>query len=58
MDNCPDVSNADQTDTDRDGVGDACDDDDDDDGVDDEDDNCQFVRNPDQRDENGSLLFF
>ena len=35
-DNCPDVSNRDQTDTDSDGDGDACDDDDDNDGVADE----------------------
>ena len=32
-DNCTDVDNADQTDTDRDGFGNACDDDDDDDGM-------------------------
>ena len=37
-DNCPAVSNEDQTDTDSDGEGDACDSDDDDDGVADEDD--------------------
>ena len=37
-DNCPRVSNEDQTDTDSDGEGDACDDDDDGDGVADADD--------------------
>ncbi len=35
-DNCPDVSNADQLDTDGDGSGDACDDDDDNDGLSDD----------------------
>jgi hypothetical protein len=49
-DNCADVANRDQTDTDRDGTGDACDDDDDDDGVADRDDNCGLVQNPDQAD--------
>ena len=39
-DNCPDVANADQKDTDGDGKGDACDDDDDGDGVLDADDKC------------------
>jgi len=39
-DNCPDVPNPDQTDTDGDGQGDACDDDDDNDGVPDGDDDC------------------
>ena len=37
-DNCPDIGNADQTDTDQDGDGDACDADDDNDGVADVDD--------------------
>jgi hypothetical protein len=42
-DNCPDVANADQTDTDKDGMGDACDGDDDGDGKFDEDDPCPLV---------------
>ena len=36
-DNCPDVANTPQTDTDKDSEGDACDDDDDNDGLDDND---------------------
>ena len=49
-DNCPSVSNTDQTDTDRDGQGDACDTDDDGDGVPDANDNCGLVANPSQDD--------
>lgn len=52
-DNCPAVPNADQTDTDGDKLGDACDPDDDDDGKFDEDDNCPLVANPDQKDVDG-----
>lgn len=55
-DNCPDVSNPDQTDTDLDGAGDACDSDDDGDGVADDDDNCQFSVNADQLDLDGDGL--
>uniref|UniRef100_A0A2B4S0Z9 Thrombospondin-3 n=1 Tax=Stylophora pistillata TaxID=50429 RepID=A0A2B4S0Z9_STYPI len=46
VDNCPDVYNPKQTDTDKDGEGDLCDDDDDDDGILDEDDNCPLDANP------------
>ncbi len=49
-DNCPLVSNADQTDTDGDSLGDACDDDDDNDGVQDTSDNCKLLANTDQSD--------
>jgi hypothetical protein len=52
-DNCPSVPNPDQTDTDGDGKGDACDYDDDNDGVLDADDNCPTTYNPDQADRNG-----
>ena len=51
-DNCPRTlgGNADQTDTDGDGLGDVCDDDDDNDGDLDGADNCPLVYNPDQLD--------
>ncbi len=52
-DNCPSVSNPDQTDADEDGMGDACDPDDDNDGVLDADDNCPTTYNPDQTDSDG-----
>ena len=48
FDNCPGISNRDQSDVDEDGRGDACDGDQDGDGVEDEEDNCPAVANPDQ----------
>ncbi|XP_065187399.1 SCO-spondin-like isoform X2 [Sycon ciliatum] len=49
-DNCPQVPNPLQKDTDRDGEGDACDKDSDNDGTDDLLDNCRQKANPSQRD--------
>ncbi|MCK5195620.1 MAG: thrombospondin type 3 repeat-containing protein, partial [Desulfobulbaceae bacterium] len=49
-DNCPSTSNADQTDSDGDGLGDICDEDDDGDGVADTNDNCPLTVNTDQAD--------
>jgi hypothetical protein len=43
FDNCPDVANFDQTDTDIDGAGDAC-------------DNCLLISNPDQADNDNDQL--
>jgi len=52
LDNCPSVANADQADTDHDGIGDACDalTDSDGDGIADSLDNCPLVSNGDQAD--------
>ena len=55
QDNCPGADNVDQTDSDGDGKGDACDPfvDTDGDGVEDEADNCPLLANPGQEDGDG-----
>ncbi|HEV3000955.1 MAG TPA: thrombospondin type 3 repeat-containing protein [Solirubrobacteraceae bacterium] len=53
-DNCIDIRNGDQVNTDGDQYGDACDADDDADGVPDTSDNCRVAPNPDQADGNGN----
>jgi len=52
-DNCPNVANPDQADTDGDGTGNACEPDTDGDGVIDDVDNCDNADNPDQQDSDG-----
>ncbi len=54
VDNCLDVVNTSQLDTDGDGLGNACDPDDDGDGVADVADNCRLIANADQLDTDGS----
>jgi hypothetical protein len=56
VDNCVDVANTDQTDTDGDRRGDRCDPDDDNDTVADGDDVCPLVADPAQRDSDGDGL--
>ncbi len=50
VDSCPEIENTSQTDTDNDGLGDACDSDIDNDDIPNENDNCPSIPNPDQSD--------
>ena len=55
-DNCFNIPNPSQVDTDLDSAGDACDTDDDNDGIVDEEDNCPVVSNPLQKDADGDEI--
>jgi formylglycine-generating enzyme required for sulfatase activity len=56
VDNCPNVYNPEQQDTDLDTIGDICDPDNDNDGVEDVEDNCPFIANDSQANDDGDLL--
>jgi len=55
MDNCPNVANTDQQNTDGDSMGDACDPDDDNDGVADALDNCRLINTKNMTDLNSTI---